>query len=158
MLIQLRERQSYPEIGKRSGKPDFEYPPWLKIDLARRVKWEIHIESFCKHFTSFRIGKRGFPRFSIPESWKKVKSQSKPSLSKLRQEMFSGSSSQRNKRSALPGGIFSMSWTPGKDSQLFRFHHNNNPWRRAMMFKRGENHVKDFNSVPFMGMFVIIMA
>jgi len=128
----MRERQSYPEIGKRSGKPDFEYPPWLKMDLAR-------------------IGKRGFPRFSIPESWKKVKSLSKPSLSKLRQEMFSGSSSQRNKRSALPGGIFSMSWTPGKDSQLFRFHHNNNPWRRAMMFKRGENHVKDFNSVPFMG-------
>jgi len=127
----MRERQSYPEIGKRGGKPDFEYPPWLKMDLAR-------------------IGKRGFPRFSIPDSWKKVKSQSRPSLSKLRQDMFSGGS-QRSKRSALPRGMFSMSWTPSRESQLFRYHHNNNPLRRAMMFKRGENHVKDFNSVPFMG-------
>ena len=44
ILTFQRERQSYPEIGKRGGKPDFEYPPWLKIDLARWVNKSVNQE------------------------------------------------------------------------------------------------------------------
>ena len=125
------------------------------------------------------IGKRGFPSFSVPDYWKK-KSSSRPSLSKvctsetssktdrnifqLRHEMMAS----RHKKSASPiPRSFSTSWLPTRDNQWFRyipfflfhllvkfflthrFHDDSNPLRRV--FKRNENHLKDYNSVPFMG-------
>jgi len=117
---------SYPDVGKRSGTSGMK--TWMKQNIAN-------------------IGKRGFPSFSVPESWKsKSKSSSRShSLSKLRDDLYGG----RHKKSDI-----SMSLFPRRDSQWFRFHNGDyNPYRRAMIYKRAdrEGHLKDFNSVPFMG-------
>ena len=82
-LAPRRGRQSYPQMGKRSGQAAA-LPSWLQQDISR-------------------LGKRGFPSFSVPDAWKKPKTFSKPSLSKLREEMFR----DRDKRTA-------------RDSQWFR--------------------------------------
>ena len=60
-----RERQSYPEIGKRGGKPDFEYPPWLKMDLARWLKKRTLNESFESICPLSELGKEDFPDFQF---------------------------------------------------------------------------------------------
>jgi len=144
-LSSQQSSNTVPMIGKKASShtrpdqsskiPQFFYPYLIRVlDLGLRGR-----ESYPE------IGKRGFPSFSVPDYWKK-KSSSRPSLSKLRHEMMAS----RHKKSASPiPRSFSTSWLPTRDNQWFRFHDDSNPLRRV--FKRNENHLKDYNSVPFMG-------
>merc|ERR1711997_621053 len=120
----LRGRQS-PMLGKRSGP--VEYPLWFKQDLAR-------------------LGKRGFPGFSIPDSWRKSKPQARDSISNLRNKIYNEDREKRNLQSN------SLAWYPRRDSSWFRFHDGDTGSLGSVLYKRSENpHIKDFNSVPFMG-------
>jgi len=120
----LRGRQS-PMLGKRSGP--VEYPLWFKHDLAR-------------------LGKRGFPGFSIPDSWRKSKPQARDSMSNLRNKIYHEGREKRNIQSS------SLAWYPRRDSSWFRFHDGDTGSLGSLVYKRSENpHIKDFNSVPFMG-------
>lgn len=126
----LRGRQP-PMLGKRSPREELglevEYPLWFKQDLAR-------------------LGKRGFPGFSIPDSWRKSKPQARKSLSNLRNKIYNENRQKRNLQSN------NMAWYPRRDSSWFRFHDGDNGSLGSVVYKRGENqHIKDFNSVPFMG-------
>lgn len=122
----LRGRQP-PMLGKRSPKVEVEYPLWFKQDLAR-------------------LGKRGFPGFSIPDSWRKSKPQARNSMSSLRNKIYNEGREKRNMQSN------SLAWYPRRDSSWFRFHDGDNGSLGSVVYKRGENqHIKDFNSVPFMG-------
>ena len=118
-------------LGKRSPREELglevEYPLWFKQDLAR-------------------LGKRGFPGFSIPDSWRKSKPQARKSLSNLRNKIYNENRQKRNLQSN------NMAWYPRRDSSWFRFHDGDNGSLGSVVYKRGENqHIKDFNSVPFMG-------
>ena len=131
-LAPRRGRQSYPQMGKRSGQAAA-LPSWLQQDISR-------------------LGKRGFPSFSVPDAWKKPKTFSKPSLSKLREEMFR----DRDKRTARDSQWFRSVMRSRHDIswRVLRFSEGTwNPLRRATLHKRaGElHHLKDYNSVPFMG-------
>ena len=108
-------------LGKRSGKVEF--PLWFQRDLAR-------------------LGKRGFPGFSIPDSWRKSKPRARGSMSSLRNKIYNEGRGKRN----------TLAWYPRRDSSWFRFHEGDNGSLGSVIYKRGENqHIKDFNSVPFMG-------
>ena len=114
-------------LGKRSNPVKVEYPPWFKQDLAR-------------------LGKRGFPGFSIPDSWRKSKPQARGSMSNLRNKIYNEAREKRNIQSS------SMAWYPRRDSSWFRFHDGDTGSLGSVLYKRSENpHIKDFNSVPFMG-------
>ena len=117
-------------LGKRSGKVEVEYPLSFKQDLAR-------------------LGKRGFPGFSIPDSWRKSKPQARGSMSNLRNKIYNEGREKRNIQSS------SMAWYPRRDSSWFRFHDGDTGSLGSVVYKRGESHhsphIKDFNSVPFMG-------
>jgi len=123
----LRGRQS-PILGKRSTT--VMYPTWFRKDLAR-------------------LGKRGYPSFSIPESWTKTKPRA--SLSNLRNMIYS--EAVRDKRNSLPStDQWSDSWYPRKETSWFRYHDGDNGALGSLMYKRAEDqHTKDFNSVPFIG-------
>lgn len=126
-FLDLGLSSSNQAIGKRSGIPDMKTWAWLQKHIGAKLQ------------------KRGFPSFSVPDSWKsKSKSSSRSqSLSKLRNDLYG----DRHKKSDI-----SMSLFPRRDSQWFRFHNGDfNPYRRAMIYKRADSHMKDFNSVPFMG-------
>jgi len=126
-FLDLGLSSSNQAIGKRSGIPDMKTWAWLQKHIGAKLQ------------------KRGFPSFSVPDSWKsKSKSSSRlQSLSKLRNDLYG----DRHKKSDI-----SMSLFPRRDSQWFRFHNGDfNPYRRATIYKRADSHMKDFNSVPFMG-------
>ena len=115
-------------LGKRSPKVvQVDYPLWFKKDLAR-------------------LGKRGAPGFTIPDSWRKSKPQARNSMSSLRNKIYSEDREKRNLQSNT------VAWYPRRDSSWFRFHDGDNGSLGSVVYKRGENpHIKDFNSVPFMG-------
>ena len=124
----LRGRQP-PMLGKRSDRQELkvEYPLWFKQDLAR-------------------LGKRGFPGFSIPDSWRKAKPQARNSMSSLRNKIYNEDREKRNLQSN------SVAWYPRRDSSWFRFHDGDSGALGSVVYKRSESqHIKDFNSVPFMG-------
>jgi len=124
----LRGRQP-PMLGKRSGRQELkvEYPLWFKQDLAR-------------------LGKRGFPGFSIPDSWRKAKPQARTSISSLRNKIYNEDREKRNLQSN------SVAWYPRRDTSWFRFHDGDSGPLGSVVYKRSESqHIKDFNSVPFMG-------
>ena len=105
------------------------YPTWFRRDLAR-------------------LGKRGYPGFSIPESWTKKKTRA--SLSGLRDLVYSEG---REKKSSLPT---SAQWTnsvyPRAETSGFRYNDGDRRSFGSVMYKRAEDHhTKDFNSVPFIG-------
>jgi len=124
----LRGRHAPPMLGKRSPKVvQVDYPLWFKKDLAR-------------------LGKRGAPGFTIPDSWRKSKPQARNSMSSLRNKIYSEDREKRNLQSNT------VAWYPRRDSSWFRFHDGDNGSLGSVVYKRGENpHIKDFNSVPFMG-------
>merc|ERR1711997_84230 len=103
----LRGRQS-PMLGKRSGRVAVEYPLWFKQDLAR-------------------LGKRSFPGFSIPDSWRKSKPQDRDSMSSLRNKIYHEDREKRN-----------MAWYPRRDSSWFRFHDGDNGSLGSVVYKRGK--------------------
>ena len=105
------------------------YPSWLRRDLAR-------------------LGKRGYPGFSLPESWTKKKSRA--SLSSLRDLIYS---EEREKKSSQPpGDQWTNSWYPRAEHSWFRYNDEDRGSLGSVMYKRAEDHhTKDFNSVPFIG-------
>lgn len=108
----LRGRQP-PMLGKRSPKVEVEYPLWFKQDLAR-------------------LGKRGFPGFSIPDSWRKSKPQARNSMSSLRNKIYNEGREKRNMQSN------SLAWYPRRDSSWFRFHDGDNGSLGSVVYKRGK--------------------
>jgi len=120
----LKESQSWSKVGKRTNS----WPPnFLKGDFAR-------------------LGKRGPPRFTIPDSWKTKK---KASLSDMRHQLYPGLS----KRSAEPKDDWTSSWSHQlRAPQGFRLHDGDLDYlTRTIMYKREEDPDTELEYPPFIG-------
>merc|ERR1711997_1276617 len=110
----LRGRHAPPMLGKRSPKVvQVDYPLWFKKDLAR-------------------LGKRGAPGFTIPDSWRKSKPQARNSMSSLRNKIYSEDREKRNLQSNT------VAWYPRRDSSWFRFHDGDSGALGSVVYKRSE--------------------